>query len=343
MCLTLAISYKIENKELQNVWLVLSKDSFVCQDNLNIILRIAENNGIDSESITYFTSPKFDIDEMTDLAQTVSFFGDRLIVLKDFNITDLSEDYIEKICDNINDCQGTHFAIILTYEDEKSINTKKYSKLIDTAKSNGIANIIREIDEKFLIDLISEKAKSLDTTVEKDVARYIVQSVGKNANLIIHEVEKYAAACNYTKIDKSIIDSIGVKTLEAKIFDIIDFICDKKPVKALENLNLLYSQGTDEIAVLGALSTSFIDIHRCKMAKSKGYSFKTVHNDFEKRSHEYRYQKAMANSNKFTEKALEEIIELMLKTDISLKSTSIEKRQLIDILVTQIIVKGMAV
>ena len=50
----------------------------------------------------------------------------------------------------------------------------------------------------------------------------------------------------------------------------------------------------------------------------------------------------MNNANKFSEKGLEEIIALMLKTDLSLKSSSVEKRQLIDVLVTQIIVKGMA-
>ena len=78
------------------------------------------------------------------------------------------------------------------------------------------------------------------------------------------------------------------------------------------------------------------------MAKKKGLGYQTVHEDFEKRSNAYRYQKAMNNANKFSEKGQEEIIQLMLKTDLSLKSTAIEKRHLIDILVTQIIVKGMA-
>lgn len=50
----------------------------------------------------------------------------------------------------------------------------------------------------------------------------------------------------------------------------------------------------------------------------------------------------MNNANRFSETALEEIIELMLKTDIALKSSSIDKRHLVDILVTQIIAKGMA-
>jgi len=182
----------------------------------------------------------------------------------------------------------------------------------------------------------------LGASLDTETANYIVQNVGKNIALIMNEVEKYSAACNYEKITKDIVDAIGVKTLEARIFDVIDLICNKKPVKALETLNILYSQGTDEIAVVGALATAFIDIHRCKLAKKNGISYQTVHEDFEKRSNVYRYQKAMNNANKYSEKALEEIIELMLKTDISLKSSAIDKRHLVDILVTQIMMKGMA-
>ena len=338
----MAVGYKIEDINMHKLWLVLSKDSFACQDNLKIILKTAQQNGIDSESISYFTTSKFDMDELVDLAQTVSFFGDRLIVIKDFDISDLSDSYVEQLCSVINDSDGTHFAIVLTYEDEKTVNSKKYSQLIDMAKKQGMYHFVKEIDDKFLVDMAIEKAKSLDTSIDKQTANYIVQNVGKNIGLITNEVEKYCAACNYTKIEKEDVDAIGVKTLEARIFDVIDLICGKKPVKALETLNILYSQGTDEIAVVGALATAFIDIHRCKLAKKKGLSYQTVHDDFEKRSNAYRYQKAMNNANKFSEKALEDIIELMLKTDISLKSSSIDKRQLIDVLITQIMVKGMA-
>ena len=338
----MAGSYKIDNMNMQKLWLILSKDSFVCADNLKVILKIAEEGGIDSESITYFQNAKFDMDELSDLAQTVSFFGDRLIVIKDFDISELSDQYVEQLCKTIEDSDGTHFAVLLTYDDEKTVNSKKYSPLTDLAKKQGLYSLVKEINDKYLAELAQEKAKSLGASLDKETANYIVQNVGKNIALIMNEVEKYSAACNYEKITKDIVDAIGVKTLEARIFDVIDLICNKKPVKALETLNILYSQGTDEIAVVGALATAFIDIHRCKLAKKNGISYQTVHEDFEKRSNVYRYQKAMNNANKFSEKALEEIIELMLKTDISLKSSAIDKRHLVDILVTQIMMKGMA-
>ncbi len=338
----MAGSYKIDNMNMQKLWLILSKDSFVCADNLKIILKIAEENGIDSESISYFQTAKFDMDELSDLAQTVSFFGDRLIVIKDFDISELSEQYAEQLCRIIEDSDGTHFAILLTYDDEKTVTSKKYAPLSELAKKQGLYSFVKEINDKYIAELAQEKAKSLGAALDKETAGYIVQNVGKNIALVLNEVEKYSAACNYEKITKEVVDSIGVKTLEARIFDVIDLICGKKPVKALETLNILYSQGTDEIAVVGALATAFIDIHRCKLAKKKGISYQTVHEDFEKRSNAYRYQKAMNNANRFSETALEEIIELMLKTDIALKSSSIDKRHLVDILVTQIIAKGMA-
>ena len=188
MCSTLAISYKIENTDLQKLWLVLSKDDFAGHDNLKVILKIAEQYGVDQDSISYFTNAKFDLQEMSDLAQTVSFFGDRLIVIKDFDISELNDSYVEELCRIIDDSDGTHFAIVLTYEDEKTVSSKKYAPLIEIAKKQGIFHQIKEIDEKYLIDLSIEKAKSLDTSLDKATASYIVQNVGKNIGLILNEI-----------------------------------------------------------------------------------------------------------------------------------------------------------
>ena len=342
MCLILAIGYKFEDKSMQKIWLVLSKDSFVCVDNLKLIYKIADEYGINNDSITVFDDAKFDIDEVNDLSQTVSFFGERLIVIKNFDISEISEDNIQKLCNIISQSESTHFAIVLTYDDEKVINGKKYQPIMDIAREQGILHIVKEINNIYLAQTAQETAKKLGASLDKETAEFIVQNAGQDLSLIICETEKYAAACGYQKITKEIVNAVGVKTLEAKIFDIIDLICNKKPVKALTMLNILYDQGTDEIAVLAAMATAFIDMHRCKLAKKSGKTYRDVHNDFEKRSNVFRYKKAMSNAGKFSEKGLEEILTAMLKTDISLKSTPIEKRYLIDILVTDIIAKGMA-
>ena len=137
-----------------------------------------------------------------------------------------------------------------------------------------------------------------------------------------------------------IVDRIGVKTVEASVFDMIDLICRKKPVKAVEKLNNLFELRTDEIAILGAMTTSFVDMHRCKMAQSQRKDYNRVQKDFEKNANSYRYKKAMNNASNFSLSSLEDILSLLMKTDISMKSSARDKKQMLYVLVTQIIAKG---
>ena len=74
----MAVGYKITDKEMKRLWLVLSKDSFVCNENLSVIEQICRKNGIDDDSMSYFTAGKTDWDEVYDLVLTPSFFGERL-------------------------------------------------------------------------------------------------------------------------------------------------------------------------------------------------------------------------------------------------------------------------
>ncbi|MEG3028929.1 MAG: hypothetical protein RR827_00850 [Oscillospiraceae bacterium] len=326
---------------MKKIWLVISSDGFVISDNLRIILKISEKSGIGEDSVTVFSGAKIDFNEIQDISQTVSFFGDRLIIIKDFDITDLNDEELDNLCNIIEGAQGTYFAVMSTCEDMKKLTGAKYNRIISLAQKDGIYHLIKDIDEKYLIDGIVACGKELGATVEKDVAKYIIQNVGKDMGLLVNETAKYAAACNYSVIDKGIVDSVGIKTVEASVFDIIDLICNKKPIKAVETLNKLFYLGADEIAILGALSTSFVDIHRCKLAQAKGLSYTTVHKDFEKSSNPYRYQKAMANSGKFSLEALNSILKLLLDTDIAMKSSSADKKQALGILTTQIIAKGM--
>lgn len=341
MCIILATSYKLTDNSIKKLWLVLSKDAFVCSDNLRIIIKISEKNGIDEDSITRFSGAKIDFDGIESLSQTVSFFGERLIIVSDFDITTLNDADLDRLCDIVENSESTHFAIVLTYEDDKKILAKRYARITAMAQKDGLYHFVKDIDEKYLTEMIIAKAKSLDTELDKDTAKLIVQNIGKNVGLLTHEIEKFAAACDYTEIEKEIVDAIGTKTIEASVFDIIDLICNKKPVKAIETLNKLLYMEADEIAIIGALSSSFVDMHRCKLGQNKGIGYATVHTDFEKTSNPYRYQKAMNNANKFSLRSLEEILRLLLDTDISLKSSNVDKKQSLSVLITQIIAKGM--
>ena len=337
----MAAGYKITDKEFKRIWLVLSKDSFVCNENLTIIERICRKNGIDDDSMSYFSVNKLDWDDIFDLVSTPSFFGERLIVIRDGNITSLNDADFEKLNQLIEECDGNRLAIVLTYEDDKKLKAKKYDKLFDKVQKNGLLHYVQEINERYLEEMIVSHAKKQGTELSKDVSRKIVENIGKDVGLLINEVDKYCAASDYTQITMDIVDRMGVKTVEASVFDMIDLICRKKPIKAIEKLNNLFELRTDEIAILGAMTTGFVDMHRCKLAQSQRKDYNTVHKDFESKANSYRYKKAMNNASNFSLSALEEILQLLMKADISMKSSARDKKQLLYVLITQIIGKGV--
>lgn len=337
----MAVGYKITDKELKRLWLVLSKDSFVCNENLSIIEQICRKNGIDEDSVSYFTAGKTDWDEVFDLVLTPSFFGERLIVIRDGDITSLNDDDFSNLEKLIEECDGNRLAIVLTYEDDKKIKAKKYERLFEKVQKYGMLHFVQEINEKYLEEMIVSHAKKQDAELPKDVARKIVENIGKDVGLLVNEMDKYCAAADYGQITLEIVDRMGVKTVEASVFDMIDLICRKKPVKAIEKLNNLFELRTDEIAILGAVTSGFVDMHRCKLAQAQRKDYNQVQKDFEKNANSYRYKKAMNNASNFSLSAIEEILQLLMKTDISMKSSSRDKKQLLYVLITQIIGKGV--
>lgn len=336
----MASSYRISDKNLKKVWLVLSKDAFAATENLHIIENICRKNGIDYDSTSYFEIGKFDWNDAAELAGTPSFFGERLIVVEGGDITALNEEDFKGITRLIDSLTSNHRALIFTYEDEKKLKAKKYETLFTLVKNSGLYHFIGDIDEKYLQEMIISRAKSLSTELPKDVAKKIVENIGKDVGLISNEVDKYCAACGYTEITAEIVDRIGVKSVEASVFDMIDLICRKRPAKAIEKLNNLFALRTDEMAILGALTSGFVDMHRCKAGEAKRLSYTRVNKDFEKSAKPYRYQKAMSNASKFSLSALEEILQLLMKADIAAKSSRADKKQMLYVLTAQIISKG---
>ena len=335
----MAAGYKITDKNLKNVWFVLAKDGFVCDENRRIIEKICEKNGIDQEGTTYIEAEKADWQDIGDILSTPSFFGERLVIVSG-TLTNLKDDDIKNITDIVKNTDYNHLALIFSYDDDKKIKAKKYESLFEAAKSNGIFCFVPEIDRRYMEETVIARCKANNTAISKEIARKIADNIGKDMGLLINETDKYCAASNYTEVTRKIVDRVGVKTVEASVFDMIDLICRKRPEKAVEKLNNLFYLRTDEIAILGALATSFADMHRCKLAQAKGISYTGVGKDFEKNAKPYRYQKAMSNSRHFSEKALEEILKMLMETDIALKNSAADKKQLMYVLTVQIIAKG---
>lgn len=98
------------------------------------------------------------------------------------------------------------------------------------------------------------KAK-FGVTMELDAARLLLERVGPQLGLLNSEIAKLATAMpEGTKtIRPELVDQYVERSREANVFQILDAVGEGKPQRALQLLNEALEDGTEPLAVLGAL------------------------------------------------------------------------------------------
>ena len=133
------------------------------------------------------------------------------------------------------------------------------------------------------------------------------------------------------EITREIIDSMIAKRLETKVFTLSDAMLAKNKRDAFRILDELFEQRVDPIPVLAALSTVYSDYYTAKAAKDKGIPPQQVAADFG-----YTGMKATFAAKKYNQaakmdmKSLRNAMEIIFEADVKCKSSTVNRRLLLE-------------
>lgn len=228
----------IKCKKLQHVYFFSGDDLYELERYVDKIKKTYNNLEL---GVNFFQLDKNNIDSLLDICTSVSFFGEeKLVIVKDtklkFNL------------ELLNELKNTKSTVVIV-EPEVDKRTAEYKKIQKLAvcvefaelKSKDAASYVRKILSGYKINVTDE------------VALYMVEVCTPNKQLLINEFRKIVA---YLKegdtLTKEIIDKICVRTLDAKIFDVIDNIIAKKKDIAFRELDDLI-EGKTYIGVISSV------------------------------------------------------------------------------------------
>lgn len=154
----------------------------------------------------------------------------------------------------------------------------------------------------------------------------LINNTGDNLWLLSSEIDKIIS---YKKGEKILIDDISLMTrpaIEEDIFKLIDLIAsgDRKG-----SLKLIYShieKGDALSYILSMIGYQFRNLISVK----KGGSMKELD------MHPFVFNKSLSLSQKWTEKALEEMYDRILLSDVAIKTGKIEPNMVLDLLIFKI-------
>ncbi|MBC8061114.1 MAG: DNA polymerase III subunit delta [Clostridiaceae bacterium] len=206
-----------------------------------------------------------------------------------------------------------------------------------------ISNKVKKLQQKVCVGefnklkgmMLEKKVKLKFDEMGKDIGRaelsLFCSTVDNNMEVATNEIEKLCAYTLGREIKKEDIIFLLPRKSDNDIFDLVDFISQKKAEKALGILNELIFRGEKSTVVLSMIERQFKLIFLIKLGLESG---KTKDNlSSELKLHPYICEKMIMQSRKFTTKGLQKALMSCLETEKTLKSSSFDDKTEMELLI----------
>ncbi len=262
-----------------------------------------------------FEGRDIDINNIIDSADTLPFMSDkRFVIVKDSelffnnrkNDTERMKQYLKDMPQN---------TCILFIENEIDKRNKLYKAV------NTIGHCIEFVSpkENELVAWLQKEFKNNNKIIETKTAIYMLRNIGTDMEFLINEIQKLVAyKYNQSDITKEDIDLICTKSLEARIFDMLNAMGNKNMQKALEIYNNMITLKEAPIKILIMIIRQFRLLIQVKYLLIQGYKPKEIADRLKQKL--FLVNGLIQQCENFSYQSLMQAFEQCLETDLAIKT-----------------------
>lgn len=265
-----------------------------------------------------FSDKKADVSAIMDATQTLPFLADRrLIVVKDSGLfqagrkedSNRMAEYVAHIP------QGSTLLFV-----EESVD--KRGKLYKAVAKEGYAVEMKPLSDKDMIRFLVGESKKSGVILSEKGADYFFRAVGGSMENLVLELEKLVAYKGKGgEVDVADVDAICTKSLELRVFDLVDAMAVKNAQLALDIYRNLLQRKESPIMVLAMLYRQFRMIFQCKTLADAGASQREIAEKTGIR--DFLVRGSLKQGGRFTADGLKAAMKECLLTDVDIKSGKI--------------------
>ncbi|MBQ1388425.1 MAG: DNA polymerase III subunit delta [Clostridia bacterium] len=283
------------------------------------------------------------VDEFEAAAQMIPFTADyNVVVVKDLDMTALKPNEASKLLDTVSHVAGDTI-IIFTFptkpdknENGKASGGAKDAKLKELVQKKGTVVEYKKLTAAAVKTKLSAWASKRGVVLSPKSADMLIEYVGVDLNRLRMELSKLCSYCGDNgEITEDIVDMLVTRDLESRIYDLSNAVINNKAAQAFRVLDTLLYNREDELRIMAALASSYVNIYRVRMAIKSGARTAELKKWFKYSDAQLRY--AERDSRASTTAALRRSINAIAETDIAMKSTRTSKRLLLEILIQKLL------
>ena len=285
----------IKNNSVKGLYLLFGDEKYDIERYVEKIKKTFSNLEL---GINFFVLDKTNIETLSDAIDSVSFFGlEKLIIVKNIGLK-INKELLETI-------SNPELAIVFV-EDSVDKRTAEYKFLA----KNAVCTECTKLNAKDAAFYIVRTLNSYKIKVKDSVAEYMVSVCTEDKQTLINEFKKIVAYLEPgSELTKEIIDEICTRTLDAKIFDLMDLIMAKKKKEALKVLEDMLAQKTYVGIISGMMYKQIKQMYSIKLLEEKiRKEGLNVNIASELGIHPFVFSKLKASSSNYTVKELEGLL-----------------------------------
>lgn len=321
----------IRGGRISRVYYLYGKEPFLVKTYADkIIKKTVGTDPLDFNFISLKGNP--DTGTLNDYVEGLPVFADmKAVIINDADPEKMDKETFEaylEIISNIPDTTVMVFSITGFQPDEKKAKTKKFIAAIDKA---GSVSKLDGIPQAKIAGLVVKKAAKQGVVISGEDAMYLSERVLCNMTLVSEETTKLISYVGTGgTITRNIIDMMVGKLLDTSVYELATAINSGKRAEAFQILDDLMLERVEPIAVLSALSGTYLDFYRAKLAKITGVLPKQAAQEFGyAKNREWVLDKAMNSVAKLRIDYLRNTVFILSRADLSIKS-SMEKRVVLE-------------
>lgn len=318
--------------KLEQLYLVEGNDAFLVDSCTSAILKKAAA----TSDVIRLDVMKCSEDELEEPFYSFGFGAPRALLLEGFNAGAIKEDRLSLLGELFADIPDGLVVVLKRFVDDARFSpSKKAAQLVGACERSATVEAVTKSAEA-LAEYVMRQIKKSGATASSAVARMIAERCGEDLQLTSGETAKLAALANYGEITAKQVEALCAKTPEYGVYDMLGSLERGESKRAFRALIEMLDERTEPLLISAVMNTAFVNLYRCRLARESGRSQGAVASMFDYESGDKKLGIAYNNCMKYSVKQLEEIIEELTQLDISLKSSQVEDRILLEKSVAEI-------
>ncbi len=320
-----------------SVYVLYGEESYLVEQYTRLIAKQAVGDPDDAFNMHRFDGQTITPEQLEEAVEALPLMAERTCVtVRDMDLAAHAERLAEILQQMPDTCVLVFWQMTVQPDKKKGWTTV----FAEVEKRGCVVNFARKTPAD-VVKLLVGGAKRRGCTLAADDARLMVEQAGNDLNLLLCELDKLVALADGGAITREMIERMGTKNLEARVFDLSKAILQGRAKQAYELLHQLFVQREEPVTVLAVLSNAYADIYRAKIASLGGVPAESLTADFKSyKGKEFRLRNAARDAGRMSVEALRESLAILAQADNDMKFGRQDLRTLLEQTVSRLIARA---